>query len=187
MVFGALVSAIGFIVTLPQATAAAAAAGQQWNLGFGAALGAAFFSLFNAHEYVKNRTFDPKYNSVYLIRFVLGVIAGLILGNLGTLFKDNAMFARLGPGVIALLGGFSAEAVNQILQRLVEIMVAVVKGSNDDAAKAREEQLKAKLATQLSDAKQTVGQEVVKILGDPALPASVRQQLQGLQSKLIAT
>jgi hypothetical protein len=210
MVSAAFVCAVGFILTLPKIAAQAAAgaqalvssapllfaqvlppvgglSGQQWNLVFGAGLGAAFFGLFNAHEYVKNRTFDPKYNSVYLIRFVLGVIAGLILGNLSTLFSNNPTFVRLGPGVIALLGGFSAEAVNQILQRLVEIMVAVVKGGNDDAAKAREEQLKAKLATQLSDTKQAVGQEVVKILSDPALPAPVRQQLQGLQSKLIAT
>jgi hypothetical protein len=211
MVSAACVCAVGFIVTLPKAAAQAAAAaaqaagssspvlfaqvlppvvglsGQQWNLVFGAGLGAAFFGLFNAHEYVKNRTFDPKYNSMYLIRFVLGVIAGLILGNLSTLFSNDPTFVRLGPGVIALLGGFSAEAVNQILQRLVEIMVAVVKGGNEETIKAREEHLKARLATQLSETKQIMGQEVVKILGDPTLPAPVRQQLQALQSKLVAT
>ena len=40
------------------------------------------YGLFAAHEYLKKRTFDPKYNSPYLIRFILGIISGLILGML---------------------------------------------------------------------------------------------------------
>ncbi|HYE89815.1 MAG TPA: hypothetical protein VEA38_02290 [Terriglobales bacterium] len=104
---------------------------------FAAALGAAFYNLYAAHEYVRNRTFDPRYNSVYLIRFILGLVSGLILGNLAGAFEGNTLLARLGPGVLALLGGFSAEAVYQILQRLVEIALAVVRGDNAAAAKAK--------------------------------------------------
>jgi hypothetical protein len=216
MVSAAIVCAIGFVLTLPpprpttasdaptRQTAATSQAAlpvilaqtvpsptvslskQQWNWLFAAGLGAAFFGLFTAHEYVKNRTFDPRYNSVYLIRFVLGVVAGLILGNLSALFDKNDTFMRLGPGLIALLGGFSAEAVNQILQRLVEIMVTVVKGGNDDVAKAREEQLKAKFATQMTATKQAVGQDLTTVLSEVNLPQPLRDQLKAIQTKLAA-
>jgi len=73
-----------------------ALASKQWNWLFGAGLGAAFYTLFTAHEYVRKRTFDPRYNSVYLIRFVLGVIAGLILANLGSIFDQNDTFSAWG-------------------------------------------------------------------------------------------
>lgn len=93
---------------------------KQLNWLFAAALGAVFYVLFTAHDYVKNRTFDPRYNGVYLIRFVLGVFAGLILANVAAapLLNENQTFRNLGPAVIALLGGFSTEAVYQVLQRL---------------------------------------------------------------------
>ena len=42
-----------------------------------AGLGASFQALFQANRYVVAGTFDPKYESSYWIRFVLGLIAGL--------------------------------------------------------------------------------------------------------------
>jgi hypothetical protein len=45
---------------------------EQLNWLFAAALGAVFYVLFTAHQYVKERTFDPRYNSMYMTRFVLG-------------------------------------------------------------------------------------------------------------------
>ena len=36
-------------------------------------------ALFEANKYVVASTFDPKYESSYWIRFVLGLIAGLLL------------------------------------------------------------------------------------------------------------
>ncbi len=113
---------------------------KELNWLFAAALGAVFYVLFTAHEFVKNRTFDPRYNSLYLIRFVLGVLAGLILANvvaLAPLLNKNKTLSSLGPAVIALLGGFSTEAVYQFLQRLVDIMLAAVRGDGSDAAKAK--------------------------------------------------
>ena len=184
MVCSATTFALGFILTLPEA----AASWHQGNLVFAAGLGASFFGLFNVHEYVKTRTFDPTYNSVYLIRFVLGVTSGLILGNVGTsAFAGNQQLVALGPGVIALLGGFSAEAVYQILQRLVEIMEAVVKGNNDDAAAAREEQLKAKNAAQLMEVKQGLVKDLATLAAAADDPAVLRKQLQDLQSKVLGT
>jgi uncharacterized membrane protein len=179
MVLAAIACAFGFVVTLdPTRTAAS-----KWNLLFSAGLGSAFYGLFTAHDYVKNRTFDPRYNSVYLIRFVLGIIAGLILASLGVADQNDTL-KKLGLGVIALLGGYSAEAVNQVLQRLVDILLAAVKGGGGDVAKAKEEEVKAKAATQVTSAKQSMSQELSDLLSDSALPEPLRGKLKDIQSRL---
>ena len=180
MVLAAVVCAAGFVKTLHPMQVAATS---KWNLLFGAGLGSAFYGLFTAHDYVKNRTFDPRYNSVYLIRFVLGIIAGLILASLGVAEQSDVL-KKLGVGVIALLGGYSAEAVNQILQRLVDILLAAVKGGGGDVAKAKEEQVKAKASAQVTSVKQSMSQELTTLLGDTELTDPVRQKLKEIQDKL---
>ena len=55
-----------------------------------AGLGSSFCQLHRATEYITARIFDPKYNQVYLIRFALGIIGGVILGQFGRqLFPEN--------------------------------------------------------------------------------------------------
>jgi hypothetical protein len=134
---------------------------EEFHWLFAAALGAVFYVLFTAHGYVKDRTFDPRYNSIYLIRFVLGLLAGLILANVvaeSSLLNKNSALSSLGPAVIALLGGFSTEAVYQVLQRLVDIMLAAVRGDGSDAAKAK--------------AAQTAQNELMSLATDPTVTAN---------------
>ena len=111
------------------------------NAFFGAVLGASFYVLVKTQPYLATRSYDPKFNASYISRFFTGVIGGLILsialgpfisGKLGTELDQS-----LSPGVIALLGGFSARAVELILQRLVEVLMAAVRGDGSDEAKAR--------------------------------------------------
>lgn len=102
-----------------------------------AAVGASFFGLYRAHGFVSNRTFDPSYGAQYWVRFALGILAGMILANIidpnVLLMNDGASGAAqaqqlLTRNVIALLGGYSADAVNRILTRLVETMETLVAG-----------------------------------------------------------
>jgi len=111
------------------------------NAFFGAVLGASFYVLVKTQPYLANRSYDPKYNASYISRFFTGVIGGLILsialgpfisGKLGTQLDQS-----LSPGVIALLGGFSARAVELILTRLVEVLMAAVRGDGSEDAKSR--------------------------------------------------
>ena len=137
MIIAAAISAPGFLIAEIMSNS------HQWLREvawvFASALGAIFYILFAAHEYVKNRTFDPRYNSLYIIRFVLGVISGLLLATIvASKYSDpKAMMANLAPATVAILGGFSTEAVYQILQRLVEIMLAAVRGDNVPAVRAQ--------------------------------------------------
>ena len=110
----------------------------QLNYLFAAMVGAAFSGLLTAYTYLRNRSFDPNYVALYMIRFVLGLVAGVILANLWpTTAKQGGMMEALGPGITALLGGYSAEAVRQILDRLVEVLVTTVRGKQDTGAQER--------------------------------------------------
>jgi Na+-transporting NADH:ubiquinone oxidoreductase subunit NqrC len=110
----------------------------------GAGLGACFYILMKLQPYLENRSFDPKYNSAYITRFVIGIVAGVILAYVWAhLFNkqssENKSFAlqSFSPGVIGILGGFSAEAVQQVLQRIVEVLLTVVRGDNSAATQAK--------------------------------------------------
>ena len=114
-----------------------------------ALLGASFTGLFTAYKYVQERTFDPASGSSYMVRVVLGTVSGLILANIGSqILKNtgqdpNSVVGALGPGSLALIGGYSADAVNMILQRIADTVVTTVRGNADDAIKAKQAQLAA--------------------------------------------
>jgi hypothetical protein len=111
-----------------------------FNAFFGAALGASFYILLNTQSYLVTRSFDPKYNSVYAARFITGVVAGVILANaLGPVLQTQLENTKYGltPGILAILGGYAAEAVQQILQRLVEVLLAAIRGDASAQVEAK--------------------------------------------------
>ncbi|MGA2903954.1 MAG: hypothetical protein ABSD98_08990 [Candidatus Korobacteraceae bacterium] len=173
MILIALVSAVGFLVTggvlstYPNSILA-----QKLNWCFAAALGAVFYVLFTSLNYVKDRTYDPRYNSIYVIRFVLGVLAGLILAVVleTSLFNSSSTIKNLGPAVIALLGGFSTEAVYQILQRMVDLLLAAVRGDDSAAAKAK--------------ATDAARNELLKLADDPSTPDAMKSKVLAAAKKV---
>jgi len=128
------------------------------NAFAGAALGASFYVLLKTQPYLVSRSFDPKYNAVYISRFITGVIAGVILATaIGpTLDLSSGPGKSLSFGVLAILGGYAAEAVELILQRLVEVLLAIVRG--DGSA-----QVQAKVAAQQADKNAKLGELVPEL------------------------
>jgi hypothetical protein len=110
-----------------------------------AGVGAAFAALFSANRYISNGTYDPKYESSYWIRFILGLIAGMVLAVLVPVDAGSKSFTR---PLLALLGGFSASVVYRILQRLVDTLESLVQGDSRDIAAAREHVLRAQVEEQ---------------------------------------
>lgn len=123
------------------------------NLLFAASLGASFYVLMKTQPYLVNRSYDPKYNAVYLSRFFIGVIAGVILAViLGPSLKkalDQVPGAELTPAILALMGGFAAEAVELILQRVVEVMLSAVRGDGSAQVQAKQAEKNADLEKML--------------------------------------
>ncbi len=106
-----------------------------------AALGASFVILYKANSYITAGTFDPKYESSYWVRLIVGLISGIILTQLipldldklgeemamTTAISDHAAASKAMLRVtLALLGGFSANLVYNILNRLVETVQALI-------------------------------------------------------------
>jgi hypothetical protein len=92
-------------------------------------LGAAFSSLFTASRYIKAGTYDPKHESTYWLRLILGLMAGLLLP---ALIPTGADSTELSKPLLALLGGFSASVLYRILERLVQTVASLVRGETHE-------------------------------------------------------
>jgi acylphosphatase len=122
-----------------------------WSAISGALIGSFFYTLMKLQPYLENRTFDPKYNSAYLARLVTGIVAGVILAYFlkDWLFASspNSSLKNLSTGSIGILGGFSAEAVEELLQRVKDVLLSLVRGDNSAQIQANANaQQNAKLA-----------------------------------------
>lgn len=115
-----------------------------------AALGASFIILHRANSYITAGTFDPKYESSYWVRLIVGLISGIILTQLIPLdlskvgqgvavASDDASSKAMLRVTLALLGGFSANLVYNILNRLVEIVQALLIPESDSDPLAKEQ------------------------------------------------
>jgi hypothetical protein len=150
------------------------------NVFTGAALGAAFYVLLKTQPYLVNRSFDPKYNSVYISRFITGVVGGVILATTitqvgtGTATGTSKNFS---PGVLAILGGYAAEAVEQILQRLVEVLLAAVRGDGSAQMQASVEKEQAQKSAQLQE-------QLARLEIDKADPAKFSAALQEIRDTI---
>lgn len=104
-----------------------------------AAIGASFAALFKANSYVTAGTYNPRYESSYWVRFVVGLISGIILTQLipidmNAIAEATVAVHQDGPHVsqaalritMALIGGFSANLVYEILDRIVETIQSFI-------------------------------------------------------------
>jgi hypothetical protein len=110
-------------------------------------LGAAFSALFTAQRYIKDGLYDPKYESTYWLRFILGLMAGLLLPALVPLADDGEAGAVTRP-VLALLGGFSASVLYRILDRLVSTVETLVRADPRQLRSAEQEVAAARTSEQ---------------------------------------
>ncbi|WP_203294887.1 hypothetical protein [Maricaulis parjimensis] len=106
----------------------------------GAILGATLFALWSARTYIRDGTFKKQYYQYYLHRFVLGIFTGFLIGELAS---TNVQLREVAEGygvlAIAIVGGFAAEAVIQILQRIADILVAAIRGNEWEQARTQAE------------------------------------------------
>jgi hypothetical protein len=156
-----------------------------------AILGASFYSTFTAYRYLVSRTYDPQYTAVYMIRFLLGVVAGLILANFGKDFLSAGANGgiKLGGPTFALLGGYSSEAVNQILLRVTEVLVSAIKGGGDAQLQAKDEELKAakvKSKAEQERVRTQIARDIEGVLSTTgsAIPEDLRKRIEELRKRV---
>lgn len=109
-----------------------------------AAVGAALANLKRLDRFVSACTYDGRYESSYWTRVVMGVISGVVLSQLvyGAFISAgkaapaggaNNIFIEIGQPVLALLGGFSAELVHDILAHFISVIRNAFGGSGPPA------------------------------------------------------
>lgn len=135
-----------------------------------AALGAVFGNLFQANKYIVENTFDPKYESSYWIRFVLGIIAGFLLAILipipavGNTETSTNMQVFSKP-LLAMLGGFSSSLVYRILFRIVFALESMFVGKKDDAIEEEKAKMQAETELELEKERQKHNSKLNKLQG----------------------
>ncbi len=162
------------------------------------AIGASFAALFEANRYIRDGTFDPVHESSYWVRFVLGLLAGTMLGTLIPIESYvaaanegqsvSATFHGLGQPILALLGGFSAALVYRILNRLVAAVDSLVRGDMRHMIAAQELAAKARMAEQSTQNRLQLSAMLRKLqqqLSTAADPEELRRELDRIQGELI--
>jgi len=161
---------------------------QIFRLGFllsAASVGASFYALFKMNSYIAKETFDPTYSVTYWTRYVLGIVAGLLLSEMLVEVVDPALIQQAstdtkgdvdhsagGPltslsylmkPVLAILGGFSANLVYRILSRLVETVESLFKGNGAEQMQRKEQEFAAQTKEQTGEVKQATTQHLLHL------------------------
>lgn len=150
-------------------------------------LGAAFSALFTAYRYISDGTYDPKYESTYWLRFILGLMAGLLLPALIPIGGD-ANDSTLTKPLLALLGGFSAAMLYRILERLVTTVESLVRGDSRELRAAEREALTARAVADVGRERLAVVSELRRVQdrvrgdGDARISEALDQLVEALLS-----
>lgn len=156
-----------------------------------AGIGASFAMLMQVNGYIVRRTYDPKYEPTYWIKFILGVMAGYILVALIPISASESSAggaASLTLPTLAMLGGFSASAVYRILAKLVESLEAVFRSSPAEEMAARERAAQSRATEEVSQARLKIAGQIVALqqqLTSGKDPAEVAEALRTMFTTLI--
>ena len=150
-------------------------------------LGAAFYALFTAYRYIAEGTYDTKYESSYWIRFILGLIAGVLLPSLIPISSNGGASSVRRP-LLALLGGFSAALLYRILQRFVQTVEALAEGDSRPADMAKAEAATARAVAQVGEDRLVLVGDLVRLrdgLATGESPAHLKASIDKLLSELV--
>lgn len=134
-----------------------------------AGLGASFYALYKARQYVSNSTFDPSYEATYWTEFILGLLSGLILSNIikaegeASQISDTLIISKV---TLALLGGFASNVVYEFLNRLVQALASIVKPESKDLVQAEIREAKANVKEEFNNRKQELIENISDLQAD---------------------
>jgi len=168
-----------------------------------AGLGAGFAALYKANSYIAQGTFDPTYDASYRIRFCLGLIAGLVLSVMvsdtalqaaggTTSAGTNAQYSILDPTLLrtmlAMLGGFSAGLLYTILNRLVETVESLFKGSTKNLVDMKQQEADVQLAASKVQSQINIASKLTKLqreMGGDISPADIQAKIDKLLNEVM--
>lgn len=162
-----------------------------------AGLGSSFYALFTANRYIVQGVFNPKYETSYWVRFILGIIAGVILATLiGIEIPETSKQlsehereaqAFLRP-ILAMVGGFSASLFYKILNRFVEAIHSLIIGPPNKQSESPAKEQRDFIIGQSSDSQEDLNPEVTELQGqhnDTGDIEMAKERVSSIESKII--
>lgn len=96
-----------------------------------AGLGVLFYLLKEVSSSLKNGSLIPENAISYLSQIILGIIAGLIMSEIIAFYtKDPQQINLFNKSVLALIGGFSSDAIFSILQGIINRIKSIFLNPN---------------------------------------------------------
>ena len=151
-----------------------------------AGLGASFAEFFEADEYITKGTFDPIFLSSYWMRFVLGLIAGMLLATLIPMDDANTKLELLARPTLAMVGGFASSLVYRILKRFVET-VEIMFGGKSKAVKVINRE-KSKLLGDIKNTRAKFTRQIAELseaLNSGTDPRKIKERVEKIFDELV--
>lgn len=126
-----------------------------------ALLGAAFAALYRINHFIAQNRYDPTHDAAYWVNITVGAIAGLILSTMIPI--EQSVQSDLAKPLLAMLGGFSAEAVYKILSRMVESLSSMVGADHGALSEMAERQHKSHIAIEKTKVKHHLAARLLKL------------------------
>lgn len=82
-------------------------------------LGVSFYLLKNVSISIQKGTLKPEESIYYSALIFLGIISGIILSEIISLYTDSTKNNLFNKSILALIGGFSSDAIFSILQSII--------------------------------------------------------------------
>jgi hypothetical protein len=157
-----------------------------------ASLGACFANLQRINTFISEGTYDPRFQSTYWTRWVMGVISGVILSQL----VYNSFLAHSGADtgaraagaiaqpILALVGGYSVDFVHGVLRRAINTVGNFFSVSTDAAA---DNQQRPAIAEALAQERLATTSELAALqraLSENPDPEEMRKRLDGLIQRM---
>lgn len=165
-----------------------------------ASVGASFYGLFKMNYLLNKQNFDLSLTHTYWSRYILGIVAGLLLSELfiGMIEPTDGQVGHESPvgsigfllkPILAILGGFSADLVYTILSRLVETVENLFKGDSSDAAEQNGAKLDVQTQQHAMKVRDTTTQNLLALkqqLIKHDMPKEALNHLDGTINKVIS-
>lgn len=91
-----------------------------------AGLGTTFYLLKNVSTSLKKGTLLPEESIEYMAQIILGIIAGLVLSEILSIYiTDPNSINLFNKSILALIGGFSSDAIFSVLQGVIDRLKAI--------------------------------------------------------------
>ncbi|QHI39055.1 hypothetical protein IMCC3317_44560 [Kordia antarctica] len=94
-------------------------------------MGVIFYLLKSVSEAIQHGTLMPEQSIYYVGLIVLGIMSGLILSEIVSTYNNGEELTVFNSSVLALVGGFSSDAIFSILQGIINKIKALFTSGND--------------------------------------------------------